>query len=706
MLRAAVADLRQEALFNFGEMTAVKLTAVLGQLLEHSELPRHYLETVRAVFAEPDGYSEAYEALAQPGAVLVLPREPGAGLAFTAHALLADLHLRTGARVGPVSFGSTARFPLRRLPREENAGYLLELPADEEGTTAVSDDFGAMLPEIQKVLVDRSARLIVLTTPDQWQRIRRGAPPEVVPELAAPDPVKVARAWLAAEAPDIDAASWLADERILELLAGQAPSDVLQIVGLILKADEARLLDRAEQRTSRGEPYEEDPDGFNTKVLNVVKARTDWRKELLDWHSQPGRTDFERNFLLVAALLRNATVTHVYVKTAELCARFNRPVSLEGQEAPGVLELVDKIQAELDPAADTVDFGRPGWDDAVLSYFWIDRPAARKTFLAWMAEAPTTRTHQFLETFTRDERLLLANRVGAFAVRWATRHRKPEPLEKIISAWRRDDDLWKAAIDLISAAALHPAMGRFIHELLLRWSKSKDDAALRKLAVDVCAGEFGRRYPSKALLRLGHAAGSEDPDVQKSLWAAVRTIWSDPTAREALFTSITTWCAPGSDRLDSGRRSFAALATLTIAESDGDTPVPVLLSGDGEDTEFQPSLTGLSVGWSALLSAADAEPSEALCRWMDTAHHHLHLRHQVFSVLRGALNVPDDPAHARRLRNQLHDLLYAWQPYPAPNADPDRVRLRHELTDLLSLDRSRAVAEYHPRAAGRSPHNA
>ncbi|WP_344447633.1 hypothetical protein, partial [Kitasatospora nipponensis] len=50
VLRAAVSELRQEALFNFGEMTAVKLTAVLGQLLEHSELPHRYLKTVRAVF--------------------------------------------------------------------------------------------------------------------------------------------------------------------------------------------------------------------------------------------------------------------------------------------------------------------------------------------------------------------------------------------------------------------------------------------------------------------------------------------------------------------------------------------------------------------------------------------------------------------------------------------------------------------------------
>ncbi|MFF3373882.1 hypothetical protein ACFYXF_13205 [Streptomyces sp. NPDC002680] len=692
MLRAAVADLRQEALFNFGEMTAVKLTAVLGQLLDHSELPGRYLETVRAVFAEPDGYDTVYETFEEPGAVLVLPREPGAGRTFTAHALLADLHQRTGARVGPLSFGSTGRFPLRYLPREENAGYLLELPADEEAF-AVSSDFGAMLYDIQRVLRKCSSRLIVLTMPEQWQRIRGDAPPGVVPELGFPESAKVAQAWLAAEAPDFDAARWLADARIADLLKGQSPSDALQTVGLILKAEQAK---------TPVEKSEADPDGFNAKVLNVVRARTAWREELLTWHTKPGRTSFERNFLLVASLFRNATVAHVYVQTAELCRRFKQPVTLDGQEEPGVVELVAEIEAELDPTYDTIDFGRPGWDDAVLSYFWIDRPMARQTFLTWMAEAPTTKTNEFLESFTKDERLLLANRVGAFAVRWATRHRKADPLEGIVSAWRRDDDLWKAATDLVSAAALHPTMGRFIHELLLRWSKSKDNAALRKLAVDVCAGEFGRRYTGKALLRLGHAAGSADPGVQESLRAAVRTIWSDPSARENLFASITQWCAPGSDRLVSGRRSFAALATLASGE-DGDG-VPVLLPGASEDGEFQASVEDLSIGWSALLSSGDDEedPANALNLWMDTAHRRPELRPLVFSVLRGALSAPD-PELARSLRHRLHDLLYAWQPFPAPDAEPGRVRLRHELTDLLSHDRSRAVAKYHPRTAGRAP---
>ncbi|WP_457032489.1 hypothetical protein [Kitasatospora sp. P5_F3] len=698
VLRAAVSELRQEVLFNFGEMTAVKLTAVLGQLLEHSELPHRYLQTVRAVFAEPDGYPATYAALKEPGAVLVLLREPGAGRAFTAHALLADLHLRTGATVGPLSFGGTAHFPLRRLPREENAGYLLELPADEEDF-AVGADFGAKLHEIQLAIKGRNSRLIVLTTPKQWQRVSAQAPADIVPKLGRPDPVKIARAWLGAEAPGLDAEGWLADERIADLLDRQQPSDVLRIVALILKADEAK------PSAMRSDT---DPKGFNAKVLDVVKARTAWREDLLEWHRKPGRTSFERNFLLVAALFRNASVGHVYAQTAELCRRFKTPVSVKGQESPGVVELVDEIGAELGLTADTLDFGRPGWDDAVLGYFWIDRPTARMTFLSWMADAPTTGAKGLLESFSRDERLLLANRVGAFAVRWATHHRKSDPLDQIISAWSKDPDLWKAATDLISAAALHPTIGRLIHEFLLRWSKSKENPVLRRLAVDVCAGEFGRRHTGKALIRLGHAAESEEPAVQESLRAAVRTIWSDPTARESLFASITQWCAPGSPRLRSGCRAFAALATLTSGGSGAANCSSVLLvSDDGEEGEFQPRLKDLSTGWSALLSSEEekAEAAVAFNLWMDTAHQHPDLQPLIFGALRGALGAAA-PGQARRLRHQLRDVLYEWQPVPAPDANPARVQLRHELADLLDHDRSRAVSAYHPRAAVPAPEDA
>ena len=689
-LANAVGNLRQQALFNFGDMTGVKLTAVIEQMLEHSELHASYLETVRAVFAPPPGYQDAYTAFEKPGTVLVLLRDPGAGRTFAAHALLADLRHRTGASVGPLSFGSTSRFPVLRLPRVENVGYLLELPADED-TFAVDADFGAQIDRLQHALRKRSSRLIVLTTPQQWARISAGAPPDIVAGLGLPDPVAVARAWLQAEDDSLDAETWLADPRIQHLLARQGPSDVLQIVSLILNAERRSAsedLDPSKRDQERDE-----------RVRSVVAARTNWRKDLLDWHCRAGRTSFQRNFLLVASLLREAPVAHVYAQTSELNTCLgDQAVSLSGQQAPGVIEMVHAIEGDLSED-DTVQFTRPGWDDAALAYFWIDRPISRKKFLAWMAKAPTIRTSQYLETISPEDRKLLAQRVGAFAVRWAARQGKADPLEEIVTAWHNDDTVWPIAVELVSAAALHPTLARFIHDMLLRWSK-KDSVPLQRLTVDVCAGEFGRRHTGKALLRLLYAAASPNSDVHTALRKAVRNLWKDPTARPNLFAEVISWCSPDSRRIAAGRRAFSALATLT---DDDRQDWPLLLRPTRTDSDFDASSAALSTGWRALLDsqADEAEAAEALRLWMDTALLHPETQPTVFSVLRQGVDVPGR-AGGDHPRHRLRDLLYQWQPVPAEDADPERVRLRHALADEIAHDHSRSLEKYRPSPAG--PH--
>ncbi|MDX3233039.1 hypothetical protein [Streptomyces sp. ME19-01-6] len=102
---------------------------------------------------------------------------------------------------------------------------------------------------------------------------------------------------------------------------------------------------------------------------------------------ESGRTSFQRNFLLACATLRGASVAHVYASTADLASVFgDGDPSLKGQQEPGVIEMVDSIEAELQ-ADDTLTFHRPEWDDAALEYFWVDRPLSRVKFLEWLADA-------------------------------------------------------------------------------------------------------------------------------------------------------------------------------------------------------------------------------------------------------------------------------------------------------------------------------
>ncbi|MFF3672341.1 hypothetical protein, partial [Microtetraspora malaysiensis] len=239
-LQARLANIRQEALLNFGEINAIK--QVFEHTLDHSEIEPSYLAAVRAVFAAPEGIDTAYACLQEPGGIVVLNRLAGTGRTTIAHALLAWLiadGFIDGARV--ISFGGSAEFPVKRLPREERQGFLLELPIDEEdgGGFQVSQRFGSRLESLSYELRKRNNRLIILTHPDQWRRIKIGAPSNVAPDLKTPAPVEIAKKWLAAEDEDFPVDAWLGDRELIELFDNASPLDTLQIVDLMLRAHRA-----------------------------------------------------------------------------------------------------------------------------------------------------------------------------------------------------------------------------------------------------------------------------------------------------------------------------------------------------------------------------------------------------------------------------------------------------------------------------------
>ncbi|WEB41848.1 hypothetical protein MOV08_23015 [Streptomyces yunnanensis] len=684
-----IARFRQAAMLNLGEMNLIKVLNVAPDSLVPDELAEEYLAMVRAVYARPADFDDACQALQQPGSIVVLPRNAGTGRIISAHALLAEMHYNQDirARVGPLTFGGLDKFPAKRLPQEDNWCYVLELPADEEGFQ-VSGDFGASLKNLIYPLQKRNSRLVVLTTPDQWDRIKWGAPSGVVQLTGEATAKQIAERWLLAEDPEFPVRKWLDDPEIDHILQGQYPEDALEIVDHIRsasRADEEAL--PAKEALTAG--LRESPDAlFHRQVQSVVNARDHWESQLLEWHSETGRTSFERNYLLAAAALRDASVAHIYAQAAILGSTFkeNVEISLAGQQAPGVIQMTKAIKAKL-TARGTLSFARPGWDDGALEYFWTDRPLARTAFLNWLAEAPFSDSKEALEKLSPPEQRELAERIGRFAVRWAARHRNSAPLEKIVARWH-DSDLWPVAVQLITSASVHTASEQYVHEVLLRWSKNKATPALRIMTVAVCAGEFGTRHTGKALRRLRHAANSQHPEVIESLREAVRTLWAEPTVRTTLFGYIISWCEADDLLAEAGRRTFGALATSVAAD---DPSMPLLLAGM-EDDGPRPTSISLAKGWRTLLGPdSDLDEAEqALHLWMDGALSHPTIKETVLESLRAAVDTSVDGGPVRP-RDNLRRLLFRWESASAAGSSVARDELRSELAKLLDKDLSRAL---------------
>jgi hypothetical protein len=700
-LAELAALVRQAVGFNFGRVTGVELTAVIDQMADHQQLDDDHLDLIRAVFVRPRGYEKVRADLAAPGSISVISGDTGSGRKTAAVHLLAELR-RAGMSVRTLSYGIDSNFQARRMPRIDNCAFLLELPPDED-EFSVSTKFGRTLDEIAGILRSTSSRLVVLTDTDQWERVGGGAS-VIARELERPDAVNIARAWLRLDLSDGTARRWTDDHRIQPFLVGQSPSAAMEMLDLILQACSASFEDLSDVDSDVESTDEAlrvtDDEEFNRRVLSVVSARKNWFSQLLKWHKKPQRTGFERNFLVVAAALRGAPIGHIYSQTGALAELIGgQKPELQGQDDIGVIQLVDSVDARLN--GDYVEFSKPGWDEAVLDYFWRDRPLGREGFLKWMAKAPLRSTTQGVKEFNSDERALLAERMAFFTLRWAARHGTPENLSTIVTAWRKENTLEQAVVRLVTAAALHPVIGRDTHQVLYDWArKPNEDASLKAAVADVCAGEFGITYPGKALVRLRHVATSSDPDVIKAVNTAVQKLWEEDSVRSTLFSEVIKWCASTDEsRQAAGRRGFVALAELAVDEQGA--PLPALLAGQ-DSMGWTPARDDLSTGWRAAL---DPSVDEEQCRgaldlWLNAALEDAEIRETTVRVLRRA--VQDEPGDTRqaRPRHRLIDRMNIWQP-PFPKTEEQRRRedLRREIEDAVHSDKARAL-DLLPQAQG------
>ncbi|MDH6521898.1 hypothetical protein M2159_008191 [Streptomyces sp. SAI-090] len=695
----------QRALVNYGEMTATKY--VFEQTLDaHAPIAREYLAVMQEVYAEPPGddasqaspFDRSLAALRPAGSVLVLNRPPASGRTITAYALLGRL-LDEGVltEVRPISFGNSQHFPARRLPHDHGCGYLLELPPDEDDF-AVDGGFGAGLGKISERLAKRGSRLVILTRPQQWRRICQGAPEGVAPELGTAPPRDIARRWLLAQEPGFPADAWLGHTDIRRLLVRQSPTDVLNLVYLMLERHRgARAIPAVDEALRLEREAAAPAQTFEEQVADVVAAHSNWEDALYAWHEpqERSRTSFERNFLLAAAVLRGDPVGHVYAKAAELTAALDRTeFNVDGQQQPGVIAMTRAVRARRQDDG-SLTFDRPHWDDAAVEYFWNDRPLARTAFLRWLAQAPvdSNTSKEALETIGKEGRRALAGRIGQFALQWAVRHRRPEPLVEIVNAWYQhgpEKELWPLAVELLDSAAIHAVTAPYIHSMLLSWAGRKDPS-LQRAVVEVCTREFGRRHTGKALRRLRHVAEAGLPEVVDELRNAVCFLWSDPTVRSTLFAYVVAWCQSEKTRDTVGYRTFAALATSAPPGTDGP---PLLLQTHGsEETDdedsFRPPVPGLVTGWRTLLrqatgAAGTRDLDTAVHLWLDTAQQHPPRRTIIFETLREAVNVRGP--EGTTLREALRTCAAMWVQGPDRPYSKEKEDLKRDLSALLDSD--------------------
>ncbi|MFF4594171.1 hypothetical protein [Amycolatopsis sp. NPDC001319] len=680
-----------------GELNGVKVVNEVQAALEHLDADDAYLGLTLQLFAPPDGFNNTYSRWRDGRRLLVLARQPGTGRTMIAHALLATIREESQQQVnvGALHFGGGETFPIDRLPAgHRHWAYVVEVPPDEEGFTLRSRLFRMTLTQLQAELERRESWLIFLMSPEQWTDCVDETVSSLKGEIGDAVPTEIVRKALAVHESGLNVDNWLRPQEIKDLLAGQPPAEVLDIVELIRSAAHAHpdhLVDLPdnEQDAEHADLVDGHDRWFARRVRTVVEARRNWRKQLLSWHRNRERTSLQRSFLLAAAALPTAPGAYVYALASKLESKLSgeSQPELAALSAPGIIELVDAVEADLSDD-DTVVFRHDGWDDAALHYFWTDRPFSRETFLNWLAAAPIETHRRTFDSLTSSQQQELSTRIARFAVHWATRQQRPEPLAELAGTWH-GTALWPVFIAALDEAATQSSTHRYIHTMLLKWATRKDDLPLWRAVAEVCGLEFGRRHTGKALRRLKHVATVADPEIEQAVQRSVLTLWRDKSVRETLFTTVIGWCANPAT-IPVAYRSFGALA----AEIDPDENVPMILTRR-DKAGFTPSASDLAAGWSVLLSPPASKDAEQIVittvhQWLDVTLLRRDVRDDVLELFRHAVDRPEEPGTVSP-RERLRHYLFTWSETGDGNDSTERNEIHLRLTKLLDRDFARRL---------------
>ncbi|MCS7484842.1 hypothetical protein ACFFQW_44525 [Umezawaea endophytica] len=506
-------------------------------------------------------------------------------------------------------FTGVDHFPHERLPLNRGRVWFLQLPADED-EYKVADDFSHCLPELRRRLTAQGSALFVLTRPSQWRRIGGNDHTLYVQAstvVQVPTLRQVAQARVTGRLPSVDTGWWFDHTAVTERINSAGTAQAAAVADSIVTAEltPVELLPVLRFGSAPTKPASADGTGTDEtesirsrRLAMVLSAGDHWQNELLAWHCLPGRTAFERAFQLTAAAMTGLPAAHVYLGAVELTRQLDSKAASDdiARSAPGVIQMLHAIEGRQDDG-DRIRFRRSGWEDAILEYFWADRPLARENFITWLPSAPLFQAKAAMETVTDAQRRAVARRVVRFALRWAHRQDRDIPLKTLAQAWRTDRPaLWAELVSILDAVACaddtdEVELGEeiasvashrgFVHQLLLNWSKTQQ-VGLRHVVLEICAGTFAERYTGKALVRLKYAGAHADEHTLSTLTRAIERLWQEPSARPVLIAEVASWCVNDAT-VRAGCVAFAHLAALRIPVAAGpdstqtqtpDTPAP------------------------------------------------------------------------------------------------------------------------------------
>lgn len=603
---------------------------MIGQLIQavqrHSGAPldKEWIEQQLKDYLPLRNQDQAIELLTANRVLVLSADKPGSGRWTAALHLLSNI-CEKDVTIRRIRRDSGDSFSMEGLKGEPDSGWILDL-RDPDESIPEKCDLGHELHQTQDLVADGSY-LVVLVSTELWKRIGHGAgsfrltldPPESSELFTA-----FLRSYRVAH-PE----KWVKDHRFAEDVQHLRPGQVREWA-------QAVSLSYSQHAAATGRNPESFGEADVEKIAKAARnAVTGWMDVLLKWHSDPHRTSYERNYLLLVAVLGGAPVDRIHrtdglhTTVTSLAQAFGekgeRAVPLAGQQGPGLIQLTRQVGAELLPNA-WLRFPGPGFEEAVVRYFWQDRPGLTDDFTKWTAQLAINLKPPYGPQ--------LAERMAPWAVHHAQATRSTRLLRVVATDWSENRDLAPHARDLLVTASLDPQIGHLTRNALGTWIKDPNtEAPLLKTLAWTCQ-RLAPAHPVQMLGRFGVLASSAKDRVADTVGEVIDQLWNDEDLRPRLLRTLISW-------LDSGQeapRQSAASAFLNLARQCDDEGRPILMRElEATDGDW------VIRGWRTVLEAS--EPTRLACEagavWLDAAVTSEAIRGQITAAFVEAVHTTD-----------------------------------------------------------------
>ncbi|APU22431.1 hypothetical protein [Actinoalloteichus sp. GBA129-24] len=221
-------------------------------------------------------------------------------------------------------------------------------------------------------------------------------------------------------------------------------------------------------------------------------------------------------------------------------------------------------------------FTLPDLGSSVLTYFWNEHPALRRTIREWLKALPFT-----IDDLGQAELERLADRAADLAAEagvevitelaqdWATGRRNRDVPSTAIPNSRQDQTRRSVAVRLLTRTAVDPILGRAVREKLWEWSRTSSPDL--QLLVAIVCGEIGPDFPRVALTRIKHLATATEPLVRENASAAMVRV-----GRESGFATFLRYVEGWLDRPDADRMELLASSIERLLDAE-----PRNVTGEG-----------------------------------------------------------------------------------------------------------------------------